>query len=583
MKTKIIILSIALTAFLSQSCEDYLKEELVSDVSAASYFTTPQGWEDAVRATYAEMKNFYGPEIGWTMTVFGTDVHTNGADGSHKPINLYDGGLNPAQGFVTGTWVTFYRGINQANAVINRSEEVDLPEDQKTARIAEVRFLRALYYFNLTRFYGDIHLTLEETEGIETTANKTPSSEIYSQAIIPDLEFAIGILPDVQDDLGRVTKPAAEYLLGLVLLTRSYTGFAAGDDASRAEALFTNIIDNYGFTLAEDYHELWGLNEFGVPVGIATSEDNPEVIWAVQNSKQQVDEGLDGQGHRAHLYFLMEYDKLPGMTRDIENGRPWKRFRPTPYHLSLWNREIDRRYDETYKHVWFSNFEDNIPIWTQEEADAGYVAVGLVGQPKFGLGDTAIYIPGPGLSDNWDAEAKLSAPYLVVTPEPQYANDPWFYSERVYPTLNKFIDNTRPNRQHTQGQRDYIMMRLGEAYLLRAEARLQQGNGAGATEDINVIRRRAAWDGMEDAMEVTPAEVDLNFLLEERAREMDGEGHRWFTLTRTGTLVERVRAHNPEASPNIQDYHIVRPIPLEQIDRTEGGYEQNPGYAGSDT
>ncbi|MGD1889660.1 MAG: RagB/SusD family nutrient uptake outer membrane protein [Cyclobacteriaceae bacterium] len=583
MKSKIIVLSIALTAFLSQSCEDYLKEELVSDVSASSYFTTPQGWEDAVRATYAEMKNFYGPEIGWTMTVFGTDVHTNGADGSHKPINLYNGELNPAQGFVRQAWTFFYRGINQANAVINRSTEVDLPEDVKTARIAEVRFLRALYYFNLTRFYGDIHLTLEETEGIETTANKTAASEIYGQAIIPDLEFAIGILPDIQDDLGRVTKPAAEYLLGKVLLTRSYTSFAAGDDASRAETLFSNIINNYGFELAEDYYELWGLNERGVPVGIATAEDNSEVIWAVQNSKQQVDEGLDGQGHRAHLYFLMEYDKLPGMTRDIENGRPWKRFRPTNFQLSLWDRTIDRRYDETYKHVWFANFEGNIPVWTAEEAAYGFVDVSLVGQPKFALGDTAIYIPGPGLSDAFDEEAKKSTRYLVVTPDPQFDADPWFYTERVYPTLNKFIDNTRPNRQHVQGQRDYIMMRLGEAYLLRAEARLAQGNVAGATEDINVIRRRAAWDGMESAMEVTAAEVDLDFLLDERAREMDGEGHRWFTLARTGTLVERVRANNPEGSPNIQDFHIIRPIPLQQIDRTEGGYEQNPGYAGSDT
>jgi len=583
MKSKIIILSIALTAFLSQSCEDYLKEELISAVSAASYFTTPQGWEDAVRATYAQMKTFYGPERGWTMTVFGTDVHTNGADGSHKAINRYDGGLNPSQGFVRQTWVDFYRGINQANAVINRSEDVDLPEDVKTQRIAEVRFLRALYYFNLTRFYGDIHLSLEETEGVETTANKTASSEIYSQAIIPDLEFAIGILPDTQDDLGRVTKPAAEYLLGKVLLTRSYTDFAAGDDASRAESLFTNVIENYGFELAEDYHELWGLNERGVPVGIATAEDNAEVIWAVQNSKQQVDEGLDNQGHRAHLYFLMEYDKLPGMTRDIENGRPWKRFRPTNFHLSLWDRTMDRRYDETYKHVWFANFEGNIPSWTQEEAAAGYVDASLVGQPKFTLGDTAIYIPGPGLSDPYDEVTKKSTRYLVVTPEAQFDADPWFYTERVYPTLNKFIDNTRPNRQHTQGQRDYILMRLGEAYLLRAEARLAQGNVAGATEDINVIRRRAAWDGMELAMEVTPAEVDLDFLLDERAREMDGEGHRWFTLARTGTLVERVRMHNPEASPNIQDYHIVRPIPLQQIDRTEGGYEQNPGYVGSDT
>ncbi|WKN31540.1 RagB/SusD family nutrient uptake outer membrane protein [Porifericola rhodea] len=582
MKSKLLIISVSLLAFFSQSCEEYLKEELVSDVSAASYYTTPQGFEDAVKATYAEMKNFYGPEIGFTMTVFGTDVHTNGADGSHKAINRYDGGLNPEEGFIRDTWTVFYRGINQANAVINRAGDVEIEDELKNQRLAEVRFLRALYYFNLTRIYGDIHLSLEETEGIETTANKTPASEIYSQAIIPDLEFAISILPNSQADLGRVTKPAAEYLLGLALLTRSYTDFSASDDASRAEGLFSNIINNYDFELANNYLDLWGLDTLGVSSNISSAEDNPEIIFAVQNSKNQVDEGLDGQGHRGHLYFLMEYDKLPGMTRDVENGRPWKRFRPTDYQLSLWNRDIDRRYDETYKHVWYANNESNIPVWTQDEANAGYLPDGAsVGDLKFNLGDTAIYIPGPGLEENWDAEDKFKAPYIVVTPNPQFDTDPWFYSERVYPTLNKFIDNTRPNRQHTQGQRDFYLMRLGEVYLLRAEARIKLGNTAGAAEDINVIRRRAAWEGMEDEMTITPAEATLEFLLEERAREMDGEGHRWFTLARTETLVERVRMYNPEAKDNIQDHHIIRPIPLQQIDRTEGGYPQNPGYPGA--
>ncbi len=569
MKTKLLALTLGLLAWTTQSCENYLEEELVSDVSAATYYTTPQGWEDAVRATYATMKDFYGSEMGFTMTVFGTDVHTNGSDGGHKPINFYDTDLDSEEGYMQGTWSSFYRGINQANAVINRSESLDLNQEVIDQRIAEVRFLRGLFYFVLTRTYGDIHLSLEETEGVEITANKTPAAEIYSTAIIPDLEAAIATLPAEQSDQGRVTKPAAEYLLGEVLLTRSYKSFAEANDAARAEALFTTVINDYGFELAETYRELWGLDELSLPADVGGAEDNAEIIFAVQNSKGQVDEGLDGDGHRGHLYFLMEYDKLPGMTRDIENGRPWKRFRPTPYHLSLWNRGMDRRYDETYKSVWYANSEGNIPT---DEA----------GNLLFGLGDTAIYVPGPGQNERWDEAAKKSVPYVVLTPDPVYDGDIWFYNEKLYPTLAKFLDNTRPNRQHVQGQRDFVLMRLGEAYLLRAEARLQQGNTAGAAEDINVIRRRAAWEGMEEQMLITPAEATLEFLLEERAREMDGEGHRWFTLTRTGTLVERVRAHNPEGGPNIQDYHTVRPIPQEQIDRTEGGYAQNSGYPGSD-
>ncbi|WP_020527345.1 RagB/SusD family nutrient uptake outer membrane protein [Flexithrix dorotheae] len=563
MKAKKYIIVIFILAFFSQSCEEYLKEDLVSNVSAGSYYTTVQGFEDAVKATYSELKPFFGPERGFTMTVFGTDTYTNGADGGHKPLNRYDGQLNPTQGFVRDTWRDFYRGINQANAVLNRAEGLEMDEALKTTRLAETRFLRGLYYFILTQTYGDIHISLEETEGVEITANKTASSEIYSQAIVPDLEFAIDNLPEEQSEYGRVTKPAAEFLLGKVLLTRSYKSFADANDAARAETLLSNVIDNYGFELLDDYAALWDID----------NEENSEVVFTVQNSKSQVDENLDGNGHRGHLYFLFEYDVRPGMTRDIANGRPWKRFMPTEYTLGLWDRDVDSRYDKTFKHAWISNNESTIPVWTQEEADAGYVESGLVGQPKFVVGDTAVFIPGPGKDADWDADRQASTRYMVIT------NDE--YTEKLFPSLNKWIDPTRPDRQKTQGQRDFVLMRLGEAYLLRAEARLQQGNASGAADDINVIRVRSAWEGMEGAITISAADITLDFILDERARELLGEGHRWWDLVRVGKLVERVRLHNPVAAPNIQDYHVVRPIPQDQIDRTQGGYPQNAGYPGA--
>jgi hypothetical protein len=584
MKIKIIVTLLVLVAFFSQSCEDYLKEELVSDVSASSYYTTVAGLEDAVKATYSEMKFFFGPERGWTMTTFGTDVHTNGADGSHKGINMYDARLNSQEGYVRDVWRDFYRGINQANAVLNRAQNIEgIDETLKNQRFAEVRFLRGFYYWILTETYGDIHLSLEETEGVEIEANKTSQSEIYTQAILPDLQFAVNNLPETQSEKGRVTKPAAEFWLAKAYLNLANDG--DGSAASQAEALLSNVIDKYGFALEEDFAKLFGLDafdEWGAPQGAGTAEDSPEIIFAVQNSKSQVDEGLDGQGHRAHLYFLMEYDKLPGMTRDVNNGRPWKRFRPTDFHLSLWDRDIDSRYDKTYKHAWISNNAGNIPEWTADEISSGYAPAGASeGDPKWAVGDTAIFIPGPGQDQFWDEERKKSAKYTVITRDAAFDDDPWFYNEKWYPTLNKWNDPTRPNRQHEEGQRDFYLMRLGEAYLLRAEARLLQGNASGAAEDLNVIRRRAAWDGQEEAMEITAGDVDIDFILDERARELDGEGQRWWDLVRTNKLVERVRAHNLLGAPNIEDHHVRRPIPQDQIDRTVGGYEQNCGYPGA--
>ncbi len=563
MKNKIYLLTLLMVAFMSQSCEKFLEEELISDVSASSYYTTAQGFEDAVKATYWWMKPFFGPERGFTMSVFGTDTYTNGADGGHKVLNRYDGGLNPTQGFVRDTWRDFFRGINQANAVINRSTDLDIPEATKTLRIAEVRFLRALYYYMLTSHYGDVHLSLEETEGIEIEANRTSVAEIYNQAIIPDLDFAIANLPESQGDFGRATKPAAEFLKGKVLLRRSYDTGAG--DAAAAEALFSNVINNYGFALLDDFADLW----------VIGNEEHSEIIFTVQNSKSQVDEGIDPEGHRGHLYFLFEYDVRPGMTRDINNGRPWKRFRPTDFTLQLWNRDIDSRYDKSFKHAWISNNAATIPTWTAEDAAKGY---GVAGEPKFEVGDTALFIPGPMRDELWPDERIAATRYTVYTKRNNYCFDGCIENERIFPSMNKWIDDTRPDRQKTQGQRDFMLMRLGDAYLLRAEARLAQGDVQGAADDINVIRRRGAWPGQEDANMITADVVDLDFILDERARELIGEAHRWMDLTRTKKLVERVRLYNPIGGPNIQDYHVVRPIPQDQLDRTLNPYPQNPGY-----
>ncbi len=152
------------------------------------------------------------------------------------------------------------------------------------------------------------------------------------------------------------------------------------------------------------------------------------------------------------------------------------------------------------------------------------------------------------------------------------------YTERLFPSVLKWLDPTRPDQQREPSQRDHILMRLADAYLLRAEARLLQNNTPGAADDLNEIRRRAAWPGMEADMEIEASDITLDFILDERARELYGEGYRWWDLVRTGKLIERVRLHNPGGAPNIKDYHTLRPIPLDQIDRTINEYPQNPGY-----
>ena len=115
---------------------------------------------------------------------------------------------------------------------------------------------------------------------------------------------------------------------------------------------------------------------------------------------------------------------------------------------------------------------------------------------------------------------------------------------------------------------------------------LNNSNTAGAADDINVVRTRAAKPGKVAAMQITAGDVTLDRILLERAFELDAEQMRWFDLARTGKLIERVTLYNAQShvggtlagAPNIKPFHIHRPIPQAQSDRTLGGYPQNEGY-----
>ena len=151
----------------------------------------------------------------------------------------------------------------------------------------------------------------------------------------------------------------------------------------------------------------------------------------------------------------------------------------------------------------------------------------------------------------------------------------------IYPFFIKYFDPCNVLANHSlSGQgasyKDIYAMRLAETYLFRAEAYIRLGEIDKATDDINIIRRRA------NATPVSSDKVDIDYLLDERARELYQEECRFYALRRTGKLVERVRKYNDNPlTPglNIQEHHILFPIPQEQIDLNTGAkFPQNPGY-----
>ncbi len=540
---------LALTMSLTFSCQDALQEDVISQIGN-DYLNTAKGWEDGVNAAYTSLRAWYGTERGHNMTEFGTDIYTNGADGSWKFMNTYTNQFDSQNGHVRELWDEFYRGINTCNAVIERAENVTgISQETKRQRIAEVKFIRAHNYFIMVQLFGPIDLQLTENKIPNKTVSRSPVSAIYD-AIIDDLEAAIPDLEPVKasNQYGRVTQAVAKNLLGKVYLTRATSEAGQPGDYASAEPLLRSVIDDYGFTLLPAFEQV---HQFG-------NERNDEVIWAIQYTRDPL---TNGGGNNSHVFFLMEYDVQAGMRRDTQNGRPFKRYRMTDYAINtvFGDRVNDSRYKASFIDVYYSNR----PGTFNTSFDLSKPSV------TFSEGDTAIYIPGFEMS----VEERATKPYQVLVPSR--------YDERLFPGLKKHLDPGRADLTQFEGGRDFIAMRLAETYLLLAESLLFQDKINEATDAINTVRRRAAFPGKESEMEITPAEMTFEFLTEERARELIGEQFRWLDLKRWGILVERVRLYNEQGGPNIQDFHTLRPIPQNQIDRAEGGpsgFPQNPGY-----
>ncbi len=529
---------------LLTSCEKMLVEDVRSQITD-KYLSTPEGFEASVNAAYSHMRTFYGREEGGALSVFGTDEFTNGYGGSYMNLNFYDTGLNPRASVLSYLWDNMYFAINNCNAVISRADEIKgLDPKVKTVSVAETRFLRAYYYFLLVQTFGPIHITLQESEGVVVSAKRSPVKEVY-KVITDDLEFAIANLPVTPALYGKVNKSAAEFLLAKVYLAKAGpTGAPEADDFSKAAELAKKVIANPNLKLVSNYAQIFQQG---------SAEKSSEVVWAVQYSTDLLTTGL---GNSAHLYFLAEYDRLPGLTRDIANGRPWVRFKPTKYAvLDLFDRKNDSRYDASFKFVFYSNRPGTFTV-NQKSV-------------TFAAGDTAL----------WVADRELSAAELAQRKYSVYP--PSAYNDRIYPTLTKFLDPTRVSVQETRGSRDFLVFRLAEAYLIVAEGLMMSGRKSEALPYINAVRSRAAKKGSEAAMQVQESQLTIDFILDERARELLGEHMRWFDLVRTGKLLERVKKYNPDGASQVKDFHVLRPIPQTQIDRTLGGsqaFPQNQGY-----
>jgi len=556
MQTKIIsaIAGLSILLLPAVSCKKTLNEYNPSGLTAATVYTNAVGFETLVNAAYSYERYWYGKEEGFANSEMGTDLWTSGTGDASTQFVKYDNLQGSTVDGIPGTttwtslWGDLYGAVNLCNEGLARVGGVsDYTAAQKTLHKAELSFLRAFYYWHIVETWGGVNFTTLPTAGSQTTANRTPVDTFYRQ-IFADLQFAAANLPATTTDYGRVTIPVAKAFLARMYLTRGMN--------TEALAMATDVINNYGYSLLPKFGDLWNMGNL----------KNKEVIWAVDYSANLTFNdaiyysnaaGVPQRGsNSSHLLFLMLYDKAntKPVIRDINGGRPFNRFMPTMAYLKLFDNTNDSRYEGSFQTVWKANT----------------VATG------YAIGDTAIYctnkiIPLASQSTKY-VTYDLQKVYDTITGVPSQRN--------YYVTLKKFKDSTRTSIAEVQSARDFFVIRLAEMYLVAAEAAFKNNDKVAAAGYLNTIRTRAALPGRVAQMQITDADVTLDFILDERARELGGEQLRWFDLKRTGKLIDRVKAMNPDAALNIQPFHVLRPIPQSQLDAVtnKSVFKQNPGY-----
>lgn len=553
-----------LTLWLHTGCSDFLEEKEVPRITS-EFYKTRQGVASALDATYSYMRFGVGGEFSNVLTELGTDLITGAEGALSYPYNLYSATLSPTESKLYSFWENHYKAIGVTNLVLASLPESELTEQEKDAYGAEMSFFRAYFYFDLVQQFGSIPLVTEATEEPRTDFKRAAVADIY-RLIISDLRYAEEHLREsaTGTEQGKATKYAAAHLLAKAYLTRgsAVTDQRGQQPADMDSAYFyaKKVIDSPKYALVKDFADLWNIEKMG----------NSEVIFAVQFTLDKI---YNGSGNKSHLYWGSWYEDQPGMKRDIENGRPYRFHRATNKTMfELFDRKNDSRFYKSFKWAYYCNKK----------------ATGLA------IGDTAIYY-------------SLNAPKGTHA----YTYFQWNQADpsknnRYYPPVLKYDDPLRATASEQNGVREWVRMRLGETYLIAAEAAGRKGDYNEAAALINELRKRAAWKDGETKMpqywveeggapgdtrstyeqiKVSAGDLSANFvdfILDERGRELLGEYVRWEDLVRCEKLVEYVTKWNPDAAANIRDYHKLRPIPQKHIDRLNprgaDNEEQNPGY-----
>jgi hypothetical protein len=600
---KMVVLALLGSLLIIPGCKKVLVEKNRSNITP-EFFATAGGLDAGVIAAYSIIRWIYTTEAGVYHTSIGTDDAVRGF-GTSSNLSTYT--IQTNEGATASLWNNAYQAINNCNGVLEFGTTSPVSAADKQRLMAEAKFLRAWWYFELVRSFGAVTVNTKFVTEPSTSAVRDPLSVAYD-LIVQDLTEASAELPDKANPTpGRAAKGAALHLLAKVYLTRGWSDAAKASDFTDAYNTAKKLIDNkttYGngnggtVDLWQDYADIFKEgNEYG-----------REVLWVIdRNTNPTGSEQVYGTGGPANKYNGAAFYHRPnyptlsinvnqGITgapavvvnpidRDIANGRPFGRVRPSDYTLNVAfaERVNDSRYEKTFQTFYIFNRPGPLSAPTPVNIDVTRAAdfadpMGALTTYRWVKGvDTSVKLIG---RNNVTEAERRTTKAVILTPSQ--------YDVNIFPPMKKHDD---ASKLHTNdaSDRPFIMMRFGETYLIAAEAAWKASRNADAADMINVLRTRAAYRATNTpaenaaaaaALQVSPGDVNLDLLMDERTRELYGEWMRWYDLVRTKSLADRLARYNPIANFSATR-DILRPIPQESqlnLVTTGPAYPQNPGY-----
>jgi len=540
--------------FISSCNEDLLEEKPPHLITSETLFTNLAGFEAGLNGLYAEVRRekeeaFGSHSMMGSMFMFGTDNATvNHQDiGYIMTAMLWKGNNNALNEENEIVFVWLYNVINTANTIINQAENRDninwvggnQNESENKDRVtAEARAIRAWAYRHLTFGWGDVPLTLTESSGstIRTDWEKTQINVIRNQ-IIDDLLAAepnIEVEPSIR---GRISKGAVQHYLAEMYLT---TG-----QPEKALEWANKAINTPQYKLVTQRYGVRS-NQDGVPFmdmfwegNTNREEGNTEALWVFQFGLK-ITGGGECMIRRIHLsrFWNININGVRPLVHTYERGGlGYSRFTFTKWALDNYELQDDRfSYHAIRKFYVLGDATTNSP----------YPADNLPTGRNYG--DTVWC--------KWD-------PDITYTTRARFD---WPFSRKA-----EGVDPGNMNERYMNT--DQVYLRLADTYLLKAEAEYKLGKLQDAANTLNIIRRRS------NASDISANQVSIDFILDERSRELFLEEHRRWTLLRTHKFIERTMAYNLNGGQNLSPRDTLYPIPQSVIDANlTNKMPQNPGF-----